>query len=985
VAPSTQPPQPSEALGHFDCIAGFSDWEHGWSQAEKDWCCEKVGRGCPSYTLLPFDCNAGYANWRHGWSDKKKEWCCTNAGVGCEAHKPFDCLADLANWEARWTADKKEWCCIHESRGCPKNGGCTTAAPTPNQAIKPLMTCDLNCYDHGAETVALAGSMGTGDHAVVKGVTRQACRDLCFSHADCESILYSEESSQCIGKKNIHTSMCQRGDAYGLEVLRQMPFGTCGLFGDPHVLTFDGQHGKALRAYKPGVYWLVKSSELSIQARFGYTEQFPRAASVVGVALGGSLIRDHTLVIVYVGPEKGTRGFKAFWDDKEILEHFPSRFQSPDGIISARHDAMDPSEYHKDARHTIGGHEGALPSYLLKLQPDMQLYLLLGEDSCNVVLEMRKLSGGQDGYCGNFNCLAEDDTRLHEPVTTGETLFSSGPTAPPSQLEPSGPLPHLADCAPERKSEAKRVCGNLTGDIRKECIFDCCASSEPGCRSIARADTALKELVTTVEQARRSRSVASKSVMPLLTCPLNCFGEGGRTVKLAGRSFSGDGAVQEVSLQECRELCNAEESCEAIVYSDHATPSRCYGKADVNTSKCQPGAGYITEAIGHMPWGVCGLFGDPHIFTFDTPLGPTVDKFEAGEYWLIKGAGLRVQGRFGYTERFPHEASSVGIAVTGSLVKDHILAVAYVGPGKGAEGFKVYWDGLEILQHFPSQFTSGDGTLHAQHKNMTPSAHHREARHTIGGTEGDLPSYFFVLPDVTVYILIGPDSCNMVIRAKKLPGGQDGYCGNFNCDAEDDVAEALQSRRVADKVGQSLSLFPEKLAAPSVQLRPHGGRPGLEDCSEDRKKRYRALCRKHGDGSHSEMAQAVEDACVVDCCSSSDSCEKIAVADMPMGELEQKFFSGFGIGSGSIGRVVTMGVFVAVAGAACSVVVRAVQRRRTSRRVAVGPAARFDIAEAPPRASRSGSRAVFDYYSLPSADDGGAASDAEEQERLLAA
>lgn len=31
----------------------------------------------------PFDCDAGYNNWEKGWSDGKKEWCCENANRGC--------------------------------------------------------------------------------------------------------------------------------------------------------------------------------------------------------------------------------------------------------------------------------------------------------------------------------------------------------------------------------------------------------------------------------------------------------------------------------------------------------------------------------------------------------------------------------------------------------------------------------------------------------------------------------------------------------------------------------------------------------------------------------------------------------------------------------------------------------------------------------------------------------------------------------------
>jgi hypothetical protein len=31
-----------------------------------------------------FDCDAGLANWEKGWSDQKKDWCCAQEQKGCE-------------------------------------------------------------------------------------------------------------------------------------------------------------------------------------------------------------------------------------------------------------------------------------------------------------------------------------------------------------------------------------------------------------------------------------------------------------------------------------------------------------------------------------------------------------------------------------------------------------------------------------------------------------------------------------------------------------------------------------------------------------------------------------------------------------------------------------------------------------------------------------------------------------------------------------
>lgn len=66
---------------------GLGRWETVWSDAQKKWCCEEKGLGCPATTPYPFDCNAGYGNWVHAWSHKKMDWCCRNAGRACNTSR----------------------------------------------------------------------------------------------------------------------------------------------------------------------------------------------------------------------------------------------------------------------------------------------------------------------------------------------------------------------------------------------------------------------------------------------------------------------------------------------------------------------------------------------------------------------------------------------------------------------------------------------------------------------------------------------------------------------------------------------------------------------------------------------------------------------------------------------------------------------------------------------------------------------------------
>merc|ERR1711862_642862 len=77
-----------------------------WSLDKKAWCCKHYGAGCPTTappaptpptpppptTSLPYDCNAGYHGCYHclikQWSVSKLAWCCQHMGRGCPTTPP---------------------------------------------------------------------------------------------------------------------------------------------------------------------------------------------------------------------------------------------------------------------------------------------------------------------------------------------------------------------------------------------------------------------------------------------------------------------------------------------------------------------------------------------------------------------------------------------------------------------------------------------------------------------------------------------------------------------------------------------------------------------------------------------------------------------------------------------------------------------------------------------------------------------------------
>jgi len=382
---------------------------------------------------------------------------------------------------------------------CPCAAPDVTTQPPPlvTTTVKqgPLLQCSLNCYGDSSVPVPLPGGDGNG----VQADTIEACREFCFATEGCEGVIFGEKEKMCWGKKDIRTSKCQMGDGYVTEMLKSMPFGTCTIMGDPHVLTFDdpaGQEGTpAVTETHPGDYYLVKAEDLEIQGRFGYSERFPSAASLTGIAISGTLIQNNKLVVEYVGPAKGQDGFKAWWNDKPILtDAFPTSFK--DNFLEAQYSNMDPQSFSREARNTIGGTSGNLPSYLFKIAPSIQIYVLMGEQTMNAVITMRKLHVDIDGFCGNFNCIASDD-RLDElakrglttPMSTATSLFKGAPDQPASQLEKKGETPQLQDCDPAvLKKAQEETCASLKDGMKEGCVFDVCASG--GSKSMGNEDVA---------------------------------------------------------------------------------------------------------------------------------------------------------------------------------------------------------------------------------------------------------------------------------------------------------------------------------------------------------------------------------------------------------------------------------------------------------------------------------------------------------------
>jgi len=445
------------------------------------------------------------------------------------------------------------------------------------------------------------------------------------------------------------------------------------------------------------------------------------------------------------------------------------------------------------------------------------------------------------------------------PITEPPTLPPTQPTVPPPTLPtvppptqptviPTEPPPTLPPTLPPTTTQ---------GILTIEPLPTLGATTEPPTLQ-PEPETTPPLIVTTTKQETKDPVEE-----PLATCPLNCYGDDTVAASVALDGGSPEGFVTVESEQECRQRCFDVPECGAVVYQDSS--KACWGKKEVDTYRCPSGAeeGFVTDFVKEMPKGNCAILGDPHGLTFDNSKGHIEDNtiLHHGYYNLVEAPGLLIQGSFGYTKEFPSASSMNGIAVSGTAIGGNTLTLAYKGPEDTfhVAGFEATWNGDVILaEGIGAKFEHADMT--AECDNMEPEKFHNSARHTYGGAPGSghKPSYLFTFTnaDIEVYFLVGEDAGNAVITMRKREG-MDGFCGNFDCDPEDDTLDALKARNVfgtqKGEIGKESSLFSKTPDPPEYQVVPAGPVPSLETCDKAILDQAEIICQHEGRNKKSCM------------------------------------------------------------------------------------------------------------------------------------
>jgi len=182
-----------------------------------------------------------------------------------------------------------------------------------------------------------------------------------------------------------------------------------------------------------GDYWIVRSDDISIQAR--YAER----GWINGLVIGGPFVKGHKFEVTDIGGSGADwDGFAMTWDDRRVFESFPSEF-SVDSLIHIKYTTdrfyQAVSVSHSDRSGNTWRDSTPLRLLEISTPGGVRITIALGKNVrhwekrfMDVFITMPFQASGQDGHCGrgmrDFNIDWQGSA-----LAAGETLFSWTPPA----------------------------------------------------------------------------------------------------------------------------------------------------------------------------------------------------------------------------------------------------------------------------------------------------------------------------------------------------------------------------------------------------------------------------------------------------------------------------------------------------------------------------------------------------------------------------
>mmetsp|Transcript_34399 Transcript_34399/g.87530 ORF Transcript_34399/g.87530 Transcript_34399/m.87530 type:complete len:451 (+) Transcript_34399:60-1412(+) len=234
---------------------------------------------------------------------------------------------------------------------------------------------------------------------------------------------------------------------------------TCIVWGaGPHISTFDGAFADF---NNEGEVWLVKSTEVHIQAKFLKIKNTHGLALTRAVAVGGPFMQGH---IMKISPLED--GGHIYWDDQEVLATGGSFDLF--GLGKATYDGVGGAYQTVEAKHVVH----------LALNLGVNLEVMRWSSHISVKIDMLP-QAAQDGYCGNFNDLEFDDSfvevkqRLGLKVAKQDMLFEFI-----AWTTRNNRVPVIDECLAKGREAARQQCIGSRSDLAPEmldrCIYDVC-------------------------------------------------------------------------------------------------------------------------------------------------------------------------------------------------------------------------------------------------------------------------------------------------------------------------------------------------------------------------------------------------------------------------------------------------------------------------------------------------------------------------------
>jgi len=238
----------------------------------------------------------------------------------------------------------------------------------------------------------------------------------------------------CMGCTHGHTDS---HDDFNFYAMCPGLHGECSVAGDPHITRFDektvsllntdGYGHDVVDVYGSGVYWLVKSDKISVQAMYNkvyYTKskQPLNHTYMTVLEVGGAFLDGHILVIE---PSNGKVSWKGNAKMRSILSTVPSTFRDFSKLIDATATEASPAP---NAQDEASEEDGRAVHLNIDLPHGVKLHVDRFDKHLDMKISMLRSaagSGDMSGQCGNFN--GDDDSReasLAQKVPEGDWLIN---------------------------------------------------------------------------------------------------------------------------------------------------------------------------------------------------------------------------------------------------------------------------------------------------------------------------------------------------------------------------------------------------------------------------------------------------------------------------------------------------------------------------------------------------------------------------------